>query len=252
MAATGAAVREEPSSRPLSLPSAMMSCSQRIVSTVLASASTTKKPAFFSLLLLEVSVLLPNNGRARLFTARFSVALHMRSTRSLDTATCLPLAWLCWAYFCCRFRARPLALLMLLVSFLSFKPAIFSPRMIDMICNTVCSKPISSSRSTSSSTTQRSFVRWKDSVELKWSNSRPGVPTSTTMPLRRRPFSLFFRSPPVIQPPTIHTQHFVSLSSTSAICVHSSRVGAMIRVRHPSERSARGLKVIRSLMMGTK
>jgi len=65
-----------------------------------------------------------------------------------------------------------------------------------------CSKPRSSRRSASSSTSQRSSDVRKAAVLARWSSSRPGVATSTVTPLRSRAFSLPRDSPPSTAPPT--------------------------------------------------
>ena len=80
----------------------------------------------------------------------------------------------------------------------------------------------------------------------------PGVPTRTTTPFLNRAFSLFFLSPPVMLPPTIHTQHCVNLFKTSAIWLQSSLVGAIIRALVPSTLFNTGVIDIKSFNNGIK
>ena len=64
------------------------------------------------------------------------------------------------------------------------------------------SKPTSSIRSASSSTSHRSKSALNAVVCLRWSNRRPGVATRTLTPFLRRAFSFCLFSPPITPPHT--------------------------------------------------
>lgn len=93
----------------------------------------------------------------------------------------------------------------------------------------VLSKPKSKSLSASSKISHESLFIEKLCVFLRWSNSLPGVATSTLTPFRRRAFSDFFFSPPINVPGTMLLYGIRIFLRISRIWQLSSRVGAKIR-----------------------
>mmetsp|Transcript_9818 Transcript_9818/g.30309 ORF Transcript_9818/g.30309 Transcript_9818/m.30309 type:complete len:238 (-) Transcript_9818:904-1617(-) len=103
----------------------------------------------------------------------------------------------------------------------------FRGRTISMMPAMLRSKPMSSSRSASSITTVSRLWCANAAVLFRWSSRRPGVATSTVIPLRRRAFSLWRSSPPWMAPTTMKLAFRTHFVRTVEHCSASSRVGAM-------------------------
>mmetsp|Transcript_14132 Transcript_14132/g.35666 ORF Transcript_14132/g.35666 Transcript_14132/m.35666 type:complete len:286 (+) Transcript_14132:911-1768(+) len=110
-------------------------------------------------------------------------------------------------------------------------------RMTSRICG---SKPMSSIRSASSSTTY--CTRFSALLPCcRWSMKRPGVATTISTPLRRSPrWSPMLEPPTTMQVRTARELERLKARTSLSICCASSRVGASTRPMGPSPRRSLG------------